>query len=307
MTHTDYHVPVLLRQSLDVLITDPDGIYIDGTLGAGGHTRALLDRLGMNARVFGIDQDEDALQACADIEDQRFTPLRGNFGFMDALIPNELKGKITGILLDLGVSSHQIDAPERGFSFQAEGPLDMRMGSMILHSAQEILNTYSVEQLSDIFFRYGEERHSRAIARSVEQARPLRSTTDLRKAVEKVIKGPHLNKSLARIFQAIRIEVNRELDMLERALERSIDLLCEGGRIVVISYHSLEDRLVKYFFRSGRLDGELEKDFYGNPITPFVNLTRNAITADELEIAENPRSRSARLRAAERRREEVPA
>lgn len=306
MTHTDYHVPVLLRQSLDVLITDPDGIYIDGTLGAGGHTRALLDRLGMNARVFGIDQDEDALQACADIEDQRFTPLRGNFGFMDALIPNELKGKITGILLDLGVSSHQIDAPERGFSFQAEGPLDMRMGSMILHSAQEILNTYSVEQLSDIFFRYGEERHSRAIARSVEQARPLRSTTDLRKAVEKVIKGPHLNKSLARIFQAIRIEVNRELDMLERALERSIDLLCEGGRIVVISYHSLEDRLVKYFFRSGRLDGELEKDFYGNPITPFVNLTRNAITADELEIAENPRSRSARLRAAERRREEVP-
>lgn len=306
MTHTDYHVPVLLRQSLDVLITDPDGIYIDGTLGAGGHTRALLDRLGMKARVFGIDQDEDALQACADIEDQRFTPLRGNFGFMDALIPNELKGKITGILLDLGVSSHQIDAPERGFSFQAEGPLDMRMGSMILHSAQEILNTYSVEQLSDIFFRYGEERHSRAIARSVEQARPLRSTTDLRKAVEKVIKGPHLNKSLARIFQAIRIEVNRELDMLERALERSIDLLCEGGRIVVISYHSLEDRLVKYFFRSGRLDGELEKDFYGNPITPFVNLTRNAITADELEIAENPRSRSARLRAAERRREEVP-
>lgn len=306
MTHTDYHVPVLLRQSLDVLITDPDGIYIDGTLGAGGHTRALLDRLGMNARVFGIDQDEDALQACADIEDQRFTPLRGNFGFMDALIPNELKGKITGILLDLGVSSHQIDAPERGFSFQAEGPLDMRMGSMILHSAQEILNTYSVEQLSDIFFRYGEERHSRAIARSVEQARPLRSTTDLRKAVEKVIKGPHLNKSLARIFQAIRIEVNRELDMLERALERSIDLLCEGGRIVVISYHSLEDRLVKYFFRSGRLDGELEKDFYGNPITPFVNLTRNAITADELEIAENPRSRSARLRAAERRREEIP-
>jgi 16S rRNA (cytosine1402-N4)-methyltransferase len=307
MTHTDYHVPVLLRQSLDVLITDPDGIYIDGTLGAGGHTRALLDRLGKNARVFGIDQDEDALQACSDIQDPRFTALRGNFGFMDALIPAEFRGKITGILLDLGVSSHQIDAPERGFSFQTEGPLDMRMGSMIMHSAHEILNTYSVEQLSDIFFRYGEERHSRAIARSVEQSRPLRSTSELRKAVEKVIKGPHLNKSLARIFQAIRIEVNRELDMLERALERSIDLLCEGGRIVIISYHSLEDRLVKYFFRSGRLDGELEKDFYGNPITPFVNLTRNAVTADEHEIAENPRSRSARLRAAERHRQEVAA
>jgi 16S rRNA (cytosine1402-N4)-methyltransferase len=304
MTHTDYHVPVLLRQSLDVLITDPDGIYIDGTLGAGGHARALLDCLGKNARVFGIDQDEDALKACSDIKDPRFSTIRGNFGFMDALVPSELKGKINGILLDLGVSSHQIDAPARGFSFQAEGPLDMRMGTMIMHSAQEILNTYSAEQLADIFFRYGEERHSRAIARSVEQARPLRSTSDLRKAVETVIKGPHLNKSLARIFQAVRIEVNRELDMLERALERSLDLLCEGGRIVVISYHSLEDRLVKYFFRSGRLDGELEKDFYGNPITPLVNLTRNAITADALEIAENPRSRSARLRAAELGRKE---
>ena len=305
MMHTRYHVPVLLEQSLNLLITDPNGLYIDGTLGAGGHTRALLARLGPDARVYGIDQDDDALRACSDIDDPRFKALKGNFGFMDVLIPPSLKGKVTGILLDLGVSSHQIDAPARGFSFQGEGPLDMRMGSMVVQTAKDVLNRYSVEKLADIFFRYGEERHSRAIARAVESARPLNTTTDLRRAVERVIKGPHLTKSLARIFQAVRIEVNRELDMLEQALSRSIDLLAEGGRLVVIAYHSLEDRMVKYFLRSGRLDGEVEKDFYGNPVTPLRLITRNAVTASEDEIATNARARSARLRAAEKRSEEV--
>jgi 16S rRNA (cytosine1402-N4)-methyltransferase len=269
-------------------------------LGAGGHTRALLARLGPNARVFGIDQDDDAIRASSDIQDPRFTTLKGNFGFMDVLIPSAYRGKVTGILLDLGVSSHQIDAPERGFSFQGEGPLDMRMGTMVMNTAKDVLNRYSGEQLADIFFRYGEERHSRAIAKEVESARPMNTTTDLRKAVENVIKGPHTNKSLARIFQAVRIEVNRELDMLEQALTRSINLLADGGRIVVIAYHSLEDRMVKYFLRSGRLDGSIEKDFYGNPITPLKLVTRSAITASEDELAQNPRSRSARLRAAEK-------
>lgn len=300
MTHTSYHVPVMLEQTLNLLVTDPDGIYIDGTLGAGGHTRALLARLGPKAQVFGIDQDDDAIRASSDIHDPRFKALKGNFGFMDVLIPAALRGKVTGILLDLGVSSHQIDEPGRGFSFQGQGPLDMRMGTMVMNTAEDVLNRYSGEQLADIFFRYGEERHSRAIARAVESARPLSTTTDLRKAVEKVIKGPHLNKSLARIFQAVRIEVNRELDMLEQALTRSMSLLAEGGRIVVIAYHSLEDRMVKYFLRSGRLDGEIEKDFYGNPITPLRLVTRNAVTASEEEIADNPRARSARLRAAEK-------
>lgn len=300
MTHTSYHVPVMLEQTLNLLVTDPDGIYIDGTLGAGGHTRALLARLGPNAQVFGIDQDDDAIRASSDIQDPRFKALKGNFGFMDVLIPAALRGKVSGILLDLGVSSHQIDEPGRGFSFQGQGPLDMRMGTMVMNTAEDVLNRYSGEQLADIFFRYGEERHSRAIARAVESARPLSTTTDLRKAIEKVIKGPHLNKSLARIFQAVRIEVNRELDMLEQALTRSMGLLAEGGRIVVIAYHSLEDRMVKYFLRSGRLDGEIEKDFYGNPITPLRLVTRNAVTASEEEIADNPRARSARLRAAEK-------
>jgi len=300
MTHTSYHVPVMLEQTLNLLVTDPDGVYIDGTLGAGGHTRALLARLGPNARVFGIDQDDDAIRACSDIQDPRFKVLKGNFGFMDVLIPAAYRGKVTGILLDLGVSSHQIDDAGRGFSFQGEGPLDMRMGTMVMNTANDVLNRYSGEQLADIFFRYGEERHSRAIAKAVEVARPLGTTIDLRKAVEKVIKGPHLNKSLARIFQAVRIEVNRELDMLEQALTRSIGLLAEGGRIVVIAYHSLEDRMVKYFLRSGRLDGEIEKDFYGNPITPLRLVTRNAVTAAEDEVSINPRARSARLRAAEK-------
>jgi len=300
MTHTSYHVPVMLEQSLNQLVTDPNVFYIDGTLGAGGHTRALLARLGPNARVFGIDQDDDAIRASSDIQDPRFKALKGNFGFMDVLIPAVYRGKVTGILLDLGVSSHQIDDPGRGFSFQGEGPLDMRMGTMVMNTANDVLNRYSAEQLADIFFRYGEERHSRAIARAVESARPLGTTIDLRKAVEKVIRGHHLNKSLARIFQAVRIEVNRELDMLEQALTRSVGLLADGGRIVVIAYHSLEDRMVKYFLRSGRLDGAIEKDFYGNPITPLRLVTRNAVTAAEDEVSINPRSRSARLRAAEK-------
>lgn len=300
MTHTSYHVPVMLEQTLNLLVTEPDGVYIDGTLGAGGHTRALLARLGPNARVYGIDQDDDAIRASSDIQDPRFKALKGNFGFMDVLIPAAYRGNVTGILLDLGVSSHQIDDPGRGFSFQGEGPLDMRMGTMVMSTANDVLNRYSAEQLADIFFRYGEERHSRAIARAVESARPLRTTIDLREAVERVIRGPHLNKSLARIFQAVRIEVNRELDMLEQALTRSMGLLAEGGRIVVIAYHSLEDRMVKYFLRSGRLDGAIEKDFYGNPITPLRLVTRNAVTAADDEVSINPRSRSARLRAAER-------
>jgi 16S rRNA (cytosine1402-N4)-methyltransferase len=300
MTHTSYHVPVMLEQTLNLLVTDPNGVYIDGTLGAGGHTRALLARLGPNAHVFGIDQDDDAIRASSDILDPRFKALKGNFGFMDVLIPAAFKGKVTGILLDLGVSSHQIDAPERGFSFQGEGPLDMRMGTMVMSTAKDVINRYTAEQLADIFFRYGEERHSRAIAKAVEAARPLNTTTDLRKAVEKVIRGPHTNKSLARIFQAVRIEVNRELDMLEQALTKSVGLLSDGGRIVVIAYHSLEDRMVKYFLRSGKLDGAIEKDFYGNPITPLRLITRNAATASDEEVSTNPRARSARLRAAEK-------
>lgn len=295
-----YHVPVLLKETLDLLVTDPEGVYIDGTLGGGGHTRALLERLGAGATVYGIDQDDQALAQTSDIEDARFKPVKGNFGFMDVLLPTAVRGRVNGILLDLGVSSHQIDEPARGFSFQADGPLDMRMGRIVTNTAEHVLNAYGPEQLSDIFFRYGEERHSRAIAKAVEESRPLRTTGDLRKAVEKAVRGPHLTKSLARIFQAVRIEVNRELEMLEQALQRSLGLLAEGGRLVVIAYHSLEDRLVKHFMRSGNVDGQIEKDFFGNVISPLRLVTKSAVTASAEEQAANPRSRSARLRAAER-------
>lgn len=301
----NYHVPVLLPQTLDLLITDPNGLYIDGTLGGGGHTRAILDRLGPQGRLYGIDQDEDALAQVQDLHDPRFTPIRGNFGYMDVLIPAEARGTVSGILLDLGVSSHQIDQEARGFSFQSDGPLDMRMGKSLITTAADILNTYSTEALASVFYRYGEERHSRSIARAVENARPLKTTNDLKKAVESVIKGPQTVKSLARIFQAVRIEVNHELDMLMLALKASLDLLCVGGRLVVIAYHSLEDRLVKHFMRSGNVEDHLEKDFYGNPICPFRSITRNAIVADANEIQQNPRARSARLRAAERLAKEV--
>lgn len=300
MKHTEYHVPVLLSETLDLLVTDPAGIYVDGTLGGGGHTRALLERLGPEAKVYGIDQDDQALSQSSDIQDPRFHALKGNFGFMDVLLPPTVRGRITGILLDLGVSSHQIDEPSRGFSFQADGPLDMRMGKLVTNNAEHVLNSYSSGQLADIFFRYGEERHSRAIARAVEESRPLRTTADLRKAVEKAIRGPHLTKSLARIFQAVRIEVNRELEMLEQALLRSLSLLAVGGRLVVIAYHSLEDRLVKHFMRSGNFEGDIEKDFFGNAITPMRLVTKNAVMASAAEQSANPRSRSARLRAAER-------
>ena len=301
----NYHVPVLLPQTLDLLITDPNGIYIDGTLGGGGHTRAILERLGPGARLFGIDQDEEALAQVQDLHDDRFTPIRGNFGYMDVLLPADVRGSVSGILLDLGVSSHQIDYGARGFSFQSDGPLDMRMGKALLTTAADILNTYTSEALASIFYRYGEERHSRSIARAVENARPLKTTNDLKKAVESVIKGPQTVKSLARIFQAVRIEVNHELDMLIQALRSSLALLRMGGRLVVIAYHSLEDRLVKHFMRSGNVEDHLEKDFYGNPICPFRAITRNAIVADAHELQQNPRARSARLRAAERLAMEV--
>lgn len=302
MTATEYHIPVLRDESVDLLITDTNGIYVDATLGAGGHSAAILDRLGPDARLYGIDQDDEAIaEATSSISDKaRFHPLRGNFGYLSTLLPPSVHGNISGILLDLGVSSHQIDAPERGFSFQADGPLDMRMGKLTGITAADVVNTYSYERLRDILYQYGEERASPAIARAIIDGRPIKTTSALKACVEKVIRGKFLIKSLARVFQAIRIEVNQELAMLRNVLEQSVSLLREGGRIVVISYHSLEDRLVKHFFRAGNFDGNLQKDFYGNVIRPLQPVTAKALTAGATEISTNPRARSARLRAAEK-------
>lgn len=299
------HIPVLLQESLDGLITDKNGIYIDATLGGGGHSKEILSRLGDQGQLHGLDQDDQALEAATERigNDNRFTPHKGNFGYLSTLLPPQIHGQVTGILLDLGVSTHQIKAEERGFSFQKDGPLDMRMGNLSGVSAYQVVNEYEYEKLRDIIFHYGEERMSRQIAKAIIRARPIETTAELRKVISSVISGRFEVKSLARVFQAIRIEVNRELEMLSNVLEQSLDLLAPGGRIAVISYHSLEDRLVKRFFRSGNMEGKVEKDFYGNPLVPFQLLNKQVITPTADEVAKNPAARSAKLRIAEKIRE----
>lgn len=306
---TNYHAPVLLSPTISHLVVNPSGIYVDGTLGGGGHAQAILEQLSEDGRLFGIDQDDEALrEATARLKhDSRFEAIKGNFGFYNVLLSPDLKGKINGILLDLGVSSHQIDDPTRGFSFQQEGPLDMRMGNLIRLSAEQVVNEYDLHDLKRIFFEYGEERHSSAIAKKIIEARPIKTTAELKKVITKVVSGKFEKKTLARIFQAIRIEVNRELDMLRKALEHAVDWLAPGGRLVVISYHSLEDRLVKHFMKAGNFEGKIPKDVFGNDISPFVVITKKPIVADEAEQKENPRSRSARLRVAQKREIEEAA
>jgi len=296
------HIPVLLEESVEYLVTDPDGIYIDATLGGGGHSKHILSKLSDKGTLFGLDQDAEAHRAAAETigDDERFHPVSGNFGYLKTLISPEYHGKITGILYDLGVSTHQIKEADRGFSFQQEGPLDMRMSELSGISAHQVVNEYSYEKLRDIIFHYGEERFSREIAKEIISRRPLESTRDLKEAVSSVVFGRHTVKSIARVFQGIRIEVNRELDVLKDSLAQAIDILAEGGRIVAISYHSLEDRIVKNFFKSGDESGKIEKDFYGNPLSPLKPLTKNIITPTEKEIQENSAARSAKLRAAEK-------
>lgn len=300
------HTPVLLDTSVEFLIKNPNGIYIDATLGGAGHSIAFLKALSEDATLLGVDQDEEAHVAAAEKigNDQRFIPITGNFGYLSTIIPSEYHGNISGIFFDLGVSTHQIKEPERGFSFQHDGPLDMRMSEMSGITAYDIVNSYDYEKLRDIIFHYGEERLSRQIAKEIIDNRPIESTLELRKAIENVLYGPHIIKSVARVFQAIRIEVNREMEMLKKGLMDSLDLLAPGGRIVAISYHSLEDRLVKNFLKSGNFDGEIEKDFYGNPLKPLNVITKQIITPSDQEIQSNPASRSAKLRVGEKIKED---
>ncbi|MEX2464150.1 MAG: 16S rRNA (cytosine(1402)-N(4))-methyltransferase RsmH [Balneolaceae bacterium] len=302
MTSFYPHTPVLLDTSVEFLITDKDGIYIDATLGGAGHTIAFLKDLDKNAILLGVDQDSEAHTAAAELigSDPRFIPITGNFGYLSTIIPTEYHGKITGIFFDLGVSTHQIKEPERGFSFQHDGPLDMRMSDMSSVTAYDVVNSYDYEKLRDIIFHYGEERLSRQIAKEIIDRRPIESTLELRKAVESVLYGAHIIKSVARVFQAIRIEVNREMEMLKRGLTDALTLLAPNGRIVAISYHSLEDRLVKNFLKSGNFDGLIDKDFYGNPLKPFQVITKQIITPSDEEISHNPASRSAKLRVGEK-------
>lgn len=306
MTTYHSHIPVLLQQATEMLITDREGIYVDATLGGGGHSREILKLLGKNAILIGIDQDEEAIEAAKEKigSDSRFQIIQGNFGHLSTLVSPGYHGKLNGILFDLGVSTHQIKESERGFSFQKDGPLDMRMSTFSGVSAFEVVNEYSYEKLRDVIFHYGEERLSRQIAKAIIMNRPVETTGQLRNIIKDIVFGPHVVKSLARVFQAIRIEVNRELYMLKSALDDSLKLLKPGGRISAISYHSLEDRILKVFFRSGNHDDIIQKDFYGNELTPIRPVNKSVITPEKKEIQENPAARSAKLRVAEKIKKE---
>jgi len=309
MSRSDHyitHVPVLRDKAVSELVTDCSGIYVDATLGGGGHSKAILKKLSPEGQLIGLDQDDEALQEARNRlgRDARFSAIKGNFGFLSTLIPPEFRNRISGILFDLGVSTHQISEPERGFSFQQEGPLDMRMGNLLGKTAYDVLNTYEYKELRDIIFHYGEEKKSREIARAIIDGRPIEHTKELADIVKQVARPDQQVKSLARVFQAIRIEVNRELDMLKQALEQCLELLQPSGRIVAISYHSLEDRIVKRFFKAGNHRGKVEKDIFGNSLAPITPVYNNIIRPTRQEIDENPPARSAKMRVAEKRKPE---
>lgn len=296
----EYHNPVLRQLSIDYLVTDPDGVYVDVTYGGGGHSRTILEKLNQG-RLIAFDQDADAQSQL--IEDERFTFVASNFKNLGRFLKYHQAYPVDGILADLGVSSHQFDTPERGFSYREDGVLDMRMNRQTGNSAQDIINEYDEKALSDIFYRYGELSDGRALARRILKAReeqPITTTQQLVEVLKPALIRGKENKSLSKIFQAIRIEVNQEMAVLESFLEQTVEALKVGGRLVIISYHSLEDRLVKNFMRAGNLSGEVEKDFFGNPQTPFKLVTRKAIQPDNEEINLNPRARSAKLRVAEK-------
>ena len=302
---TDYHAPVLYKTVVDLLVTAPDGVYVDATLGGGGHTAALLEALAPEGRVVGIDQDADALEAVRTrlgeaIEQGRLLLIRGNFGNVERLLRDVDITAVDGLLLDLGVSSHQLDVAARGFSFQAEAPLDMRMDVRHGITADEVVNRWSEDELRRVLKEYGEESRGGRIARAIVEARPIATTTELADVVRRVVPTRDEVKILARVFQGIRIAVNAELDRLEQALAAGVRVIRPGGRMAVISYHSLEDRRVKRYLRYGNLRGEPVRDLYGNLLTPWEELTRKPIMPDDDEIAANPRARSARLRVAER-------
>ena len=291
-----YHIPVLLRQSVDNLVINPDGVYVDCTFGGGGHSREILSRLSANGLLFSFDQDLDALNNR--IDDPRFTLINQNFRFLENSLRMFGVEKVDGILADLGVSSHQFDEAERGFSIRTDAPLDMRMNVLQTLNAQKVINEYEEEQLADIFYYYGELREARKLAKEIVHQRKTKkidSTEDL-KRVFSFVPQHKQNKFFAQVFQAIRIEVNEELEVLKEMLTQAYSVLKSEGRLVVISYHSLEDRLVKRFLKNGMFDGEPERDVYGN-YQKFFDLPQSkAIVPDEVEISQNTRARSAKMR-----------
>ena len=297
MEQTVYHIPALLDEVLAGLAIKSDGTYVDVTFGGGGHSRGIMQHLGPKGHLIGFDQDMDAWENRLD--DARFTFAHGNFAYLKNFLRYYGVPRVDGILADLGVSFHHFDAVERGFTFRADAPLDMRMNRNAAFTAQELLNTYGEEQLAQVLYLYGELRQSRRLAAAIIKARPLSTTGELVAAVRPLLKPSQEKKELSMVFQALRIEVNGELDALRKLLNQSIEVLNPGGRLAIITYHSLEDRLVKNFMRTGNVEGRQEKDFFGRVNTPWRVLTGKVITPSVEEVQRNPRSRSAKLRIAE--------
>lgn len=299
---SEYHIPVLLDESVSALIGSPSGIYADATFGGGGHTSEILRRLSPEGRVISFDRDSDAIANRPD--DKRLTLIRSDFRWIhNHIIHQGHPEGIDGVLADLGVSSHQFDTAERGFSFRYEAPLDMRMNQEAVTTAADIVNGYEAEDLERILRLYGEVDGSRKIAQMICKARdlaPIMTTTDLGKAIESALPKFAEHKFLAKVYQALRIEVNQEMKSLEKFLSGAARSLKPGGRLVVITYHSLEDRMVKNFIKAGNIDGKMEKDFYGNVTAPLKAVNRKPVLPQESEISANTRARSAKLRIAEK-------
>jgi len=296
----EYHNPVLLNECIEGLNIKPTGIYVDVTFGGGGHSKLILKNL-KGGKLFAFDQDENAHKNA--LQEDGFKLINANFRHLKNFLRMEGVRKIDGLLADLGVSSHQFDVAERGFSIRFDGDLDMRMNTNSSLSAKEVVNEYTQQDLANVLYKYGELRNSRAIAREIVEAseqEAIITTNQLIDIVARMVPEKKRNQFLARIFQAIRIEVNDEMKALEEMLLDAVDMLNEGGRLVVLSYHSLEDRMVKNLMKNGKLEGELEKDIFGNPIKNLTEITRKVIVASKQQIKENTRSRSAKLRIAEK-------
>lgn len=296
-----YHTPALLIPCMEGLDIKNDGVYVDLTFGGGGHSREILSRLGKNGRLFAFDQDIDAIANIPD--DERLTFCRSNFCFLSNFLDYYGVEKVDGVLADLGVSFHHFDEAERGFSFRFDGPLDMRMNRKSKLTAEILLNEYEEQRLADIFYLYGEMNNARKVASTIVKARqkaPLTTIFQLVELLEPLIGKDSQKKDLAKLFQAIRIEVNDEMGTLKKMLSQLPGVLGDGGRVAILTYHSLEDRLVKNFFKTGNVDGKIEKDFYGNTVRSLAPVNGKVITPDADEIQRNPRSRSAKLRVAEK-------
>lgn len=301
MQKEEYHIPVMLNECMEGLDIKPNGVYVDLTFGGGGHSKAILQHLSEDGSLYAFDQDSDAIKNAVD--DERFTMIEDNF----SNLTNQLKlyrvTQVDGILADLGISSHQIDCAERGFSTRYDADLDLRMNRKQILTAKDVVNTYSLEQLKKIFANYGELSNAYQIAKKIEssQIEGISTTSQLKEVLSPLAPRGKENKFFAQVFQALRIEVNGEIDVLQKMLEQTSPLLKQGGRLVVMSYHSLEDRLVKNYIKTGNCEGKIEKDFFGNVLNELEQVNRKPITASEQELIRNPRSRSAKLRIAQKK------